>query len=432
MARIVVAVSSLSGHVQPMLLIGAHLRNQGHDVVVLTGDEYRAEVLRAGLPMELVRYAGTGHEFAPSALGHLLPRLISRYLNGRAEVRSTFVTPLSVQYQAIRELLAREPADAVLADLAFTGVLPLLLSDGPRPVVMVCGVAPLTLSSRDAPPFGMAWHPRPGVDYTGLNRAHRLLMGGIHRKLDRALNLAGVRAAPVALVDWPTLADRMAQLTVEAFEYPRADLPATVEFVGPVLPESAEGFHTPAWWDAMVAAPTVVHVTQGTFDNDNLGQLVEPTLQALRHHDVAVVVTTGRRADRPFRSSVPANAYVAEWIPYAHLLPHVDVMITNGGYGGVQQALRYGVPLIVAGESSDKAEVGARVAYAGAGVNLRTATPRPIAAAVRRIMSMPTYRQAARRLGRQMVATDARQRITALLAAEIKRSTACPSTPEEC
>jgi UDP:flavonoid glycosyltransferase YjiC (YdhE family) len=48
-------------------------------------------------------------------------------------------------------------------------------------------------------------------------------------------------------------------------------------------------------------------------------------------------------------------------------------MITNGGYGGVQHALRHGVPVIVAGETADKAEVAARVQYTGAGIDLGTA-----------------------------------------------------------
>jgi UDP:flavonoid glycosyltransferase YjiC (YdhE family) len=42
------------------------------------------------------------------------------------------------------------------------------------------------------------------------------------------------------------------------------------------------------------------------------------------------------------------------------LLPHVDAMVTNGGYGGVQQALAHGVPLVVTGDSEDKPEVAAR------------------------------------------------------------------------
>jgi hypothetical protein len=34
--------------------------------------------------------------------------------------------------------------------------------------------------------------------------------------------------------------------------------------------------------------------------------------------------------------------------------------VTNGGYGGVQYALRYGVPIVATGGKEDKPEVGAR------------------------------------------------------------------------
>lgn len=38
---------------------------------------------------------------------------------------------------------------------------------------------------------------------------------------------------------------------------------------------------------------------------------------------------------------------------------------TNGGYGGVQYALRYGVPIVATGGKEDKPQVGARVAWSG-------------------------------------------------------------------
>ena len=50
-------------------------------------------------------------------------------------------------------------------------------------------------------------------------------------------------------------------------------------------------------------------------------------------------------------------------------------MVTNGGYGAVQRAVSTGVPLVVAGNTEDKPEVAARVAWSGAGINLRTGTP---------------------------------------------------------
>ena len=91
-------------------------------------------------------------------------------------------------------------------------------------------------------------------------------------------------------------------------------------------------------------------------------------------------------------------------LPYAELLPRTAVMITNGGYGGVLQALRHDVPLVVAGGDLDKPEVAARIAWHGAGVDLRTGTPRPtaIAEAYRTVVAGPSYRAAAALLGAEL------------------------------
>lgn len=48
---------------------------------------------------------------------------------------------------------------------------------------------------------------------------------------------------------------------------------------------------------------------------------------------------------------------MAPFLPHDLLLPFVDVMVTNGGWGGVLGAVQAGVPLVVAGGSLDKPEV---------------------------------------------------------------------------
>ena len=75
----------------------------------------------------------------------------------------------------------------------------------------------------------------------------------------------------------------------------------------------------------------VVHVTQGTVATSP-EQLIVPTLQALAGEDVLVVATTGRAPVRELYGHAP-NARIERFIPYAHFMPHVDVMITNAGYG---------------------------------------------------------------------------------------------------
>ena len=92
-------------------------------------------------------------------------------------------------------------------------------------------------------------------------------------------------------------------------------------------------------------------------------------------------------------------------------------MVTNGGYGAVQRALSTGVPLVVAGKTEDKPEVAARVAWSGAGVNLKTGTPEPraIRAAVRKILGDGRFLRAARDLEVAFARRDGVAEIAALV-----------------
>lgn len=411
MARYLLAATPLWGHVAPLIQIGGDLRRRGHDVTVLSGAEY-APAIRAGglraVPLSAEVRVEPLRADRPTAR---LPGLLRRLLTGRSELDAVFIAPLPEQCLTVRELLAREPFDVIVADIAFTGVLPLLLSDAPRPPIALCGLGPLTVSSRDTPPFGVAWQPQPWMNYRRMTAvAHRVLFGDVQARFDRALRAADVGSAPAFVTDWVRLADRLLQLSVPGFEYPRSDLPANVTFVGPVPADPVAEFRPPPWWDEVVRAPFVVHVTQGTLDNADLDQLIGPTLRGLADRDdVLVVACTGRRAGQTLRTPVPGNARVTDWLPYSALMPHVDVMITNGGYGGVHHALSAGVPVIVAGETSDKAEVGARVEYSGVGVDLGTAAPSAarIAQAVDRIRRTPDHRAAAARLAAEIEGTAA-------------------------
>ena len=83
--------------------------------------------------------------------------------------------------------------------------------------------------------------------------------------------------------------------------------------------------------------------------------------------------------------------------------------ITNGGYGGTQQALAAGVPVVVAGVTEDKPAVAARVAQHGLGIDLRTGTPTPeaVAAAVQAVLKDTEMRDNVRKIARVYAAHDA-------------------------
>jgi UDP:flavonoid glycosyltransferase YjiC (YdhE family) len=222
--------------------------------------------------------------------------------------------------------------------------------------------------------------------------------------LDRLHRAVHGQALPGQIVNWLAWADAVVQFTVPSFEYPRSDAPASLHFIGPL---SATGSQAPRpdWWGDLDGARPVIHVTQGTFANKDYAQVIAPTLEALAGEDVLVTVATG---GRPLDTlpALPANARAAEYLPYDELLPRTDVFVTNGGYGGIQYALRYGLPIVATGGKEDKPEVGARVAWSGVGRRIRTERPTP--SALRRdilaVLNQPRYQQASRRVAAEMAA----------------------------
>jgi UDP:flavonoid glycosyltransferase YjiC (YdhE family) len=99
------------------------------------------------------------------------------------------------------------------------------------------------------------------------------------------------------------------------------------------------------------------------------------------------------------------------------LLPKVDVLVTNGGYGSVNQAMSFGIPLVTAGLTEDKADVNARVAWSGVGIDLATNEPsrQGLRSAVRTVLDQPGYRLRALQMAEEFAAIDTRSEILRII-----------------
>jgi len=177
---------------------------------------------------------------------------------------------------------------------------------------------------------------------------------------------------------------------VRALE-PAKVVPGQARFVGRLINPPART-ELPGWW-ADLDGRTVVHVTQGTLETGP-DALLKPAIEALAGHDALVVCTTG---GAPWEGPLPGNVRVAPFIPHDLLLARTDLMITNGGWGGVLAALEAGVPLVVVPGGLDKSQVALRVARAGAGVVRRK--PKNLRAVVDQVLATPRHRERARELG---------------------------------
>jgi UDP:flavonoid glycosyltransferase YjiC (YdhE family) len=320
-----------------------------------------------------------------------------------------FIDPLPDQHRRLQQILEETPVDLIMTSSMYLGCFPMLL--GPkenRPPVIGCGVTPLILRSIDC---GLTTHDAT-PEGRNRNLVEHFLLERAFQPIADQLNLALAECdAPSISGFWAdsiyTVPDLFLQFTGDAFEFPRSDMPSNVQCVGPVLPNKFGSFKEPAWWSELDGSKPVVLVTQGTLANFDLQELVQPTLTALAEDNALVIAATGRADTGDLIA--PTNAKVEAFVPFVRLLPKVDVLITNGGYGAVQQALSLGVPLVVAGETEEKAFTAARVAWTGAGINLETRRPSPeqIRTAVHTVLAGSQYREQAERLRKNFSRYDA-------------------------
>jgi MGT family glycosyltransferase len=227
-----------------------------------------------------------------------------------------------------------------------------------------------------------------------------VLMKDVTVHLDRARESVGLPAKGQDFFSAALSPFLYLQGTTPSFEYPRRDLPSQVHFIGTFLPPAPADFTPPSWWTDLDRGQPVVHVTQGTVATE-ASDLLLPTIQALADEDVLLVATTGGQPVETITlNPIPANVRIESFIPHAHLLPHVDVMVTNGGFNGVQIALANGVPIITAGQTEEKPEICARVEWSGTGINLKTSTPTSaqIRDAVKTVLASPSYKQKAQQM----------------------------------
>ena len=416
MARFLFAATPAAGHVNPGLPIIRSLTAAGHEVLLTTGPDFAAAAAAAGarfapLPPDASIDASTLDERYPARARLTGARLI------RHDLVHFFTAPAAAQARHVLDLLDREPADALVADTGFVGAG--LVAERSGIPLGVYGITVFPYASRDVAPFGSALPPRADLLGRVRNRVlaellRRFVAGPSVAAMDRQRQLVGLPPAGRTVLDWTERTGLYLQLSPPGFDYPRSDLPAVVHSIGMPEPPTPAGWTPPPWWEELTGR-RVVFVTQGTVATDP-EQLLRPALAGLAELDVLVVAVTGG-ADPAGLGALPANARVAPFTPYGPVLRRAAAAVTNGGFGGVQLALGHGLPLVVAGKTEDKAEVAARVAWSGIGLDLRTQRPSSDAlrTAVRQVLDSPSYAARAGELAARAPTAEAPVRAAELL-----------------
>jgi MGT family glycosyltransferase len=399
--KILIAATPAPGHLTPLLAVANILTKHHHQVIVQTAPELRSMVEAAGV--SFMPELPETNSFKD--LMALIESPERQTKNPDMEMVAFdmeyyFSRKIGGQAAGLKQALQDFPADVILTDVTFFGTLPLLFGKREeRPAIVHLGISLLNLfSARNSP-------PRPGMTEQEQLAKHQRRDEVYHQPtkamVDQVLAELGCPPLPLPpLESMVALPDLYLQPGIENFQYAEDAPSSHIHYVG-LLPLPPSRHPLPDWWHELDQTKRLVLVTQGTITNRDLGQVIGPALTGLAaEEDVLVLATTAGQPIESILTEIPANAHVTSFLPYDLIMPNVDLLITNGGYGTVSLALAQGIPIVSAGMTEDKEEVSAHVQWAGVGIDLRTnqATAESIRTAAREVLDNPTYRERAKQL----------------------------------
>jgi UDP:flavonoid glycosyltransferase YjiC (YdhE family) len=403
--KVLMATAPFDGHFNPLTTLALALKEVGYDVRWYTQEKYAPKLVKLQIPHFPFRKALQFHDGNMDELFPNRAAIKNKIAKINFDIQEIFVKRGPEYYEDLKEIHKIFPFDLMIADLGFTGI-PFVRRLMDIPVIGV-SVFPLPESAKDLAPYGLGMLPPKNLFGQLKVSALQFLASHVLFKKSNQLNeeicaAYGIKGTGNLFDDGIYHSTIVLQSGTPGFEYNRKDMSGHIRFVGPLLPAAS----------SMASATTItrdtsyektVLVTQGTVEKD-IEKLIVPTLQAFRGSNTKVIVTTGGSGTEELRRRFPeSNFRIEDFIPFNEVMPHCDVYVSNGGYGGVLLGIQNELPMVVAGMHEGKNEICARVEYFKLGINLNTETPTPeqIRNAVNKVMANQEYAENVKELAEE-------------------------------
>nr|WP_076861852.1 glycosyltransferase [Bradyrhizobium mercantei] len=404
------------GNLSPLLTAGRRLRQRGHHVRVIADPTMRDEVEAAGFEFVTWLRAPMGEVADPTDISDIRDRM-----------RRVVFEPCSAYAADIRDEINREPTDAVLGlDLLFGAALGARACDVPF-AFLSPHVSIRVLPGMPPATSGLG-RPKTPEEHTEVRAASSALTKAMNASLS-ILNRARVELGLHVLADAMDLfdeADRVLLAVSRAFDFDADFLPDNFRYVGPLLDmPNWSGSWKPSWPSRHDRPHALIACSTGAQGQRDVFQRVINAVGAI---EMEAVFTTGPNLDVS-ELHAPKNVRLVRGASHDCIMRDVSLVISQGGHGTVARSLIHALPQLILPMGRDQSANAARVEAKEVGLRLPpTASEAEIAAAIKRLITEPEFKVAARRLGEAIRADIDRSRLVnemEFLAAVGRRRRSC-------
>ena len=404
--RIAIIALGSQGDVQPYIALGKGLKVAGHDVRLLTHENFDKLVSSHGL------------EFYPMQgnVQELIETPEMRELTEKGNfLTMTLRTAKETERVAIRWAQAGLEACRGM-DLLLAGVgglyLSLAFAEKLELPLLQAHVFPFTPTKT----FPSVLFPQSLNRYGGT-------VNWLSHQLLRQIIWQGSRAGDTAA------RKQVLNLPVSSFFSPRKSphlhrYPTLYGFSPSVIskPSDWHNTHVTGYWfldaapdwtppsdlvDFLQAGSPPVYIGFGSMGNRNPEETADLVLQALAKTGQRAIMLSGWSGMR--KENLPDSAYLIDSIPHSWLFPRVAAVVHHGGAGTTAAGLRAGVPTVIIPFFGDQGFWGQRVAKLGVGtepIPRKQLTAERLAQVIQTAVTDQMMRQRAAALGAKIRAED--------------------------
>jgi MGT family glycosyltransferase len=397
MARLLFTVWPYPTHLHPFIAVAREARRQGHDVAFYTGGAALSALDREGFrcypfcAVDWDRVARTVDDLIagrkrPSQMRRLWPNFL--------------VETVPAQVRDLEAILAAQPCDVLVCDIAMWAPILILGERLGLPVAALSHVAHCILPGPDGPIQGVALPRRRSAALSlfaaAAGVAANLVTARTWRRANALRRQYGLAPLHTSVNQFTGTLPLYLVPGAPEFDNCRRDLPPSVRYVGPCLLDwPADAVH-PDWLAALPRHQPVVVVDEGALFTYE-PRVLEHAAHGLSGLPVTVVLLAGEGrslADLKLGHLAP-NVMLQPHVPLSGVLPKADALVTNGNSESVLAALQAGLPTVVLPSIWDQAEMAWRVSETGAGLRISPwrATPKRMRDAVLRILRDPSFRR---------------------------------------
>jgi MGT family glycosyltransferase len=401
------------GNIPLIAPIAGELAARGHEVRVLAGPGIRRNRVPLGQAF-LQRMRAAGCEVVPLGAPETHPfdaddapkRATNRWVPQAftREAREAHTTLWSTCWaENVRDEIARDPPDAVVADFMLLGALLAAEAAGVPSVAVVHNLPP-PHSGGTMPPQSQGFLPARDEAEEVRYRKWREVIRRVwireglepHNRARAMFGLGPISEPREQL----SSCNRVLVLASRHFDF-AGDLPSNTMYVGTPVDDLESGGLWSSPWPSEDERPLVLI----SFSTLAQGQapVLRRCIDAAGSLPVRVLVTLGpsmTRADFP----APENTVFETFVPHSAVLPYVSAIVSQCGLGTLTKALKHGVPVVCVPLAGDQPDNAARVEAHGAGIRLSaTATTEELHAGIQRVLEDGVYRQGAVALARLIV-----------------------------